>query len=196
MLAKMPSVIRNNQFDARGLAVTPEGLLVPAYVGSELGFNEPGRFYLDNIFYPELIRRGILPLCPFKACLEYMDFPRLDEAESLEERTQIQEEFNSYIGAVNYETLMPRSKLMIALLEGHRVDEGLSAEIAYFVKNHGPVVGIRSDFRLCENPSAPINLALRYFLDKGPYNAAFFVGEDSYKKGLEHLEILAKKIKD
>ena len=118
MLEKLPLVIQNNKFDERGFVIHESGLLVPVYVGSQLGFSVPGKKFLDQEFYPELIKRGVLPLCPFTACGEYLDFSKLNDEMSVKEATSFWEDFNWIIGNVNYETLMPHSKFMIALFDG------------------------------------------------------------------------------
>ena len=192
MLEKLPSVIRNNKFDDMGFVIHESGLLVPAYVGSQLGFSAPGKKFLDQEFYPELIKRRVFPLCPFSACGEYLDFSKLNDEMSVREFTSFWDNFNEIIGEVNYETLMPYSKFMIALFDGsHASDDGLCAEVGYFAQKHGSVIGIRSDFRLSENIAAPINPAVRYFIDKGPYNGQFFSGQSAYEDGLKTIEKLA-----
>ena len=190
-LNKLPSIIEETEFDEKGFAKTEEGLLVPAYVGSQLGFNEPGKQYLNDIFYPELKKRKVLPLCPFAACAEYLDLSKLNENMSLKEYTAFWEDFNKIIGPVNYESLMLHSKFMIAIFDGsHASDDGLCSEVGYFASKHGPIVGVRSDLRLAENIASPINVAIRYFIDQGPYNGLFFT---TYKDSFEGIEKLAKE---
>ncbi len=195
-LKKLPSVIRENKFNKEGLVETEFRILVPAYIGSQLGFNTLGKNYLEKTFYPELKRRGVLPLCPFAACDEYLDFSKLNDEMSAKEFKLFWSRFNDLIGIVNYETLMPRSKFMIALFDGsHASDDGLCAEVGYFAPRHGHIIGIRSDFRLCENISALINPAIRYFIDKGPYKGQFFSGPNAYETAFDGIEKLARDIR-
>jgi len=172
---------------------------VPAYVGSQLGFNDPGKFYLDNFFYPRLREIGVLPLCPFQACGEYLG-PRPSPEESFQKHHEYWKGFNMLIGPINYETLMPHSLFMIAILDGsHSVDEGVAAEVSHFATRYGTeriVVGIRSDFRLAENMAAHINPAVSYFLDDGPYNGHFFFGPGAYERSFDHTKGLADKIRE
>ncbi len=197
MLGKLPSVIKNNKFDKNGFVIHKSGLLVPAYVGNQLGFSVPGKKFLDQEFYPELIKQGVFPLCPFSACAEYLDFSKLNDEMSVKAFTSFWDSFNKIIGEVNYETLMPYSKFMIALFDGsHASDDGLCAEVGYFAQKHGPVIGIRSDFRLSENIAAPINPAVRYFIDGGQYKGQFFSGNNAYEDGLKGIEKLAFDIKN
>lgn len=204
VLDKLPPVITRNKFNKRGLIETDTGVLVPAYMGSGLGFNFLGLFFLNNYFYPKLQKEaGILPLCPFESCGSYLDFSRITEGDMLIKWENFWNNFNrGIVGPMNYQTLMPRSKMMIALLEGHAIDEGLAGEIPEFLHtNEGPLLGIRSDFRLAENLAAPINPANRYFFDYGPYKdrTSFIEGpptETTYELAIERAKDLANRIRN
>lgn len=83
---------------------------MPAYVGSQFGFNNPGKEYLSKILYPDLkMKAGVLALCPFTACGEYLDLSKLSSEMKVGEEIEIWNRFNKIIGEVNYETLMPHS---------------------------------------------------------------------------------------
>jgi len=196
-LKNLPSIIEKNNFNEKGLVIVEQGFLVPVYVGSQQGFSSAEKNYLENNFYPELKKRGVLPLCPFTACAEYLNLSELNDNTNLKEYTEFWERFNEIIGPVNYEILMPHSKFMIAIFDGgHACDDGLSAEVSYYASNFGSVIGIRSDFRLSENIAAPINPAIRYFLDKGPYKGKLFTGTTAYEDALNEIEKLANEIKN
>lgn len=193
-LKKLPSIIKNNKFNERGLVEIGSGLLVPAYVGSQLGFNTPGKIFLEERFYPKLREVRVLALCPFKACGEFLDFSKINDDMSVKEYRKFWERFNKIVGPVNYETLMPKSKFMIALLDGsHAIDDGLASEVSYFGEKHGHVIGIRSNFRLSENIAAPINPAIRYFIDSKAYNGQFFDGPHAYDNAYKAIKKLADK---
>lgn len=198
-LDKLPSIIQETEFDERGLARTESGLLVPAYVASQLGFSSSGKDQLNNFYGRLRDEAGVLPLCPFTACGEYLDFSRLGNSKTIDEVLSFWDDFNKIVGPVNYGELMPRSKFMIAVLDGgHALDDGVSAEIGFYAaeyKGEKPIVGIRSDFRLAENLAAPINPAVRYFIDQGPYNGSFFSGLDAYDKAIESIAKLTEMIK-
>jgi|GEM_PF-3257011 len=196
-LEKLPSVIAQNKFNEKGLVESEKGLLVPAYVASQLGFNTPGKEYLNEIFYPALKKKaGVLALCPFKACDEYLDFTKLNDEMPVKAQKEFWSEFSEVIGEVNYETLMPKSKFMIAILDGgHAVDDGVSAEIGYYAAKHGRIIGIRSDFRLAENPAAPINMAVRWFIDRGHYKGKFFEGPEAYDNAFKTIKEWADEIR-
>jgi hypothetical protein len=196
---QLPSVIRDNQFDERGL-VRGHGIsLVPAYVASQWGFNSAGMERLYHFYSTLRERAGVLALCPFTACSERLDTARLGTLQTKEEVDSFWEEFNNIVGPINYGTLMPRSKFMIALLDGgHTIDDGVATEIGYYTgefKGKKPIVGIRGDIRLAENPMAPINPAIRYFLDKGPYGGILKTGRDAYDRGLDAIIDLAYQIR-
>jgi len=194
-LGKLPLVIRNSDFDEKGFVRTQEGILVPAYVGSQKGFNPNDKGDLA-VFYEQLRKRKVLALCPFKACEEYLDFSKVNDDMTVREAKAFWDDFNRTAGAVNYGILMPYSKFMIAILDGsHACDDGVCAEIGYYAARHNkPIVGIRGDMRLAENIAAPINPAVRYFMDKGPYNGLFFSGPSAYDDALDGIEKLAEEI--
>lgn len=182
-LERLPSVIRNNKFDDRGLVQDETGLFVPVYVASETGFYDQKKL---NEFYEKLLKRRILPLCPFTACNEYLDLSKL-KGMSGDEIMSFWEKFNETIGVVNYETLMPRSKrFMIALLDGGTdVDSGVAAEVSHYASTPigtGRVIGIRTDSRTAENVAAPINPAVSYWVKK---YGKLIVGPNAYEEGLE-----------
>lgn len=190
-----PSVIRENKFNEKGLVETASGLLVPAYVASPLGFNFPGRYFLETYFYPRLREECmVLPLCPFTACAEYLDFSKLNENMPVREEKEFWKQFNRVIGAVNYGVLFPKSKFLIALCEGHYVDEGVAAEIAHFADDYGKVIAVRSDFRLAENRAAPINLAIEPFIDK--FRCGPTASENVYIRAFKEIKDLADKIRE
>ncbi|NOQ56149.1 MAG: hypothetical protein GQ477_05090, partial [Nanohaloarchaea archaeon] len=94
-LDRQPSVIEDNTFDENGLVETDDGLMVPVYVASQMGFNEPGKEFLAD-FYEILEESRILPLCPFKACGEYLDANRLtDETLTVKENKEGWQIFNN-----------------------------------------------------------------------------------------------------
>lgn len=203
----LPSVLTSNEFNEDGLVeadiiyvagvgaspVKEHKIWVPAYVASPFGFHlgdkSPVKFLKD--FYVELAEKaGVLALCPFAACAEYLDDKVFDETITVKEYKEIWEKFNDLVGPVNYETLMPHAKFMIAICDGGPdVDSGVAAEITHFAKNHGRVIAISSDFRPAENPAAPINPAVRYFVDRGPYKGYLCLGKgvynDAYAEALD-----------
>ena len=87
--------------------------------------------------------------------------------------------------------------MMIAILDGsHHVDDGVSAEIGHYATKYpdNPIIGIRSDFRISENISAPINPAVRYFIDSDPNRGQLFTGSTAYEVALKLIGKLASDI--
>ncbi len=199
MQNKLPSIIAETEWDEKGFAKTEYGLLVPAYVASQLGFSSLGKEQLNKFYGRLRDESGVLPLCPFTACGEYLNLSLLGNSKTIDEVIIFWDNFNKIVGPINYGELMPRSKFMIAVLDGsHALDDGVSSEIGFYAaeyKDKKPIVGIRSDFRLAENPAALINPAVRYFIDQGPYNGYFFSGPDAYDKAIEEIAKLTERIK-
>jgi len=199
-LEKLPSILTETKFNEKGLVETDSGLLVPAYTASELIFSFPGTFFLNNYFYPKLKENGIFPMCPLDACGEYLDLSQINEEMTLKQYRQLWEDFDKILAVINYEKLMPKSKLLIASFDGsHHVDDGVASEVAYFAeKYNGNIIGIRSDIRMCENIASPINAAVRYFSDhtRSPYNSQFFqgIGEEPYKEAFKAIKTLTERI--
>lgn len=193
-LGKYPTVIAEARFNNKGLVVAADGSLrVPAYVGSGLGFNRPGQTYMNGDLYPKLEEMGVYVLDPFAACAEFLSADVFDDVQSVAEQRKKWVTFNETIGLVNYGILMPHAKIMIAIMEGYPPDEGLAAEVAYFSSNHGPVLGVRSDFRLAENPAATANPAITFFMG-GPYGGDYFEGPGSYEELFEMTKQLVQEI--
>lgn len=195
-MMKLPSIIENTEFDEKGFALVDSKVFVPAYVASQHGFS----YYEDRYdkfstgslleeFYEALKEKNILPLCPFKACREHLDLEKLGSMKTINEQRKFWEEFNDIVGKVNCEQLMPRSKLMIAILDGgHAVDDGVAAEIGYYsAKFDKPIIAVRNDIRVSENQYATVNAAVSYFIEK----KNLFSGPAAYERALDSLENIA-----
>src|SRR3989344_2002096 len=200
ILDKLPSIISETEFEKDGFALTGSGLLAPAYIASQLGFSSIGMTQLNMLYQCLREEANVLPLCPFTACSEYLDIPILENLKVAKEVLNFWSNFNRIIGQVNYGELMPRSKLMIAILDGgHALDDGVSAEIGFYAGKYigrKPIVGIRGDFRLAENPAAPINSAIRHFMDQGPYNGLFFTGPNAYDEAIKSTASLVERMRN
>ncbi|MDP2750661.1 MAG: hypothetical protein Q8O89_07565 [Nanoarchaeota archaeon] len=194
----LPSVIEKHEFK-KGLIETEKGLMVPAYVASQLGFSFPGKYFLDNYFHPKLIELNIFPLCPFTACAEYLNFSIINnDNRTVKKHKQFWDYFNKdIVGPVNYTVLMPRTQMLIAIFDGgHTVDDGVSEEVGVYAKafHTKPIIGIRSDIRLAENMAASINPAVRFHVDIGKTNGSFFEGTAAYDNAFKCLGELSEKI--
>ena len=137
---------------------------------------------------------GAFVLDPFQQCGELLDPKILDLEQTVESQLSRWRNFNqNIIGIINYGLLIPRSKVMFAVMEGYPTDEGVAAEIAYMATNFGPVIGVRTDFRLAENPATGTNPAVTYFMDPGYFGGEYFEGPSAYENAYE---LLRKRCSD
>ena len=196
-----PAAIADVEFD-NGFVKQNGSLLVPAYMASHHGFNWDGLVSLRDQWYPAMEKKGIYTLCPFTACTEhwiniYQAF-LADESQSMGDHIAAWDLFNRELGIINYEHLIPRAKMMIANLNND--DIGVAAEIRDFV-GKGPIVGVRTNFTLAENPATKVNPAVRFFLDYGPHGNHYFQSnstiespEDVWKKALRGIDDVVKEL--
>lgn len=199
VLERLPSFIHNLRFSDSGLIQESGNTFVPAYIASQLGFSESGRKTLEKFYFRLKTEANVVALCPFEACSEFFNKQKLESLRLVEEERNYLQEFNKLVGLINYGELMPRSKFMVAILDGgHQVDDGVASEIAYFAATYGgqnqdsrPIIGIRSDIRSAENVAAVINPAVRYFLDYGTYNGYLCQGSKAYDDAIERSRKLA-----
>lgn len=185
---KLPSIIENTVFTNDGLAETPQGLRVPVYLANGLGFNDPGKYFLEKEVKPRMEEAGAFVLDPFQQCAELLDPNTFDLKQSVESQLSRWRYFNhNIIGTINYGLLIPRSKIMFAVMEGYPTDEGVAAEVTYMASNFGPVIGVRTDFRLAENPATGTNPAVTYFTTPGDFEGEYFEGPSAYGDAYEAL---------
>lgn len=185
---RLPSIIENTAFTNDGLAETPKGLRVPVYLANGLGFNVAGRYFLEKEVKPRMEEAGALVLDPFQQCGEFLDPKTFDLKQTVESQLSRWKNFNqNIIGTVNYGLLIPRSKVMFAVMEGYPTDEGAAAEVAYMASNFGPVIGVRTDFRLAENPATGTNPAVTYFMAPGYFGGEYFESPSAYEDAYEAL---------
>lgn len=190
---KLPSFITNNRFNSQGFIESPEGLLIPLYLASGLGFNHPGKQFIQQELKPQLRSMGYCVIDAFEQCGEFFDSSTRDGGQSVADQLRKWEIFQQKAGIVMFDLLIPRAKVMLAVLEG-APDDGVAAEITYMVSNNfGPVVGIRSDSRLAENPATGTNIAVRYFMEPR-FGGAYFEGADAYGRGYLRLKEIASKL--
>lgn len=193
---KLPSVFEKYEFPIPGIVTTKQGPKVPVYVASGLGFNYPGRYFLNSYLHPCLEQIGAFVLDPFALCGELLDQRLFDEKRSLGEIKRGWERFNDVvIPTVNYGLAIPRAGLLFAVCEGYPVDEGMATEIRDAVAKGVPVVAVRSDFRLAENVATGTNPAVKAFASRefgGSYhespvaNSAYENAFASAKKIIDH----------
>lgn len=161
---------------------------MPVYLASGLGFNVPGKHFLETEVKPRMEKAGALILDPFQQCGELLDTKVFDPKRTVESQLSRWKNFNQeIIGTVNYGLLIPHSKIMFAVMEGYPTDEGVAAEIVYVSTNFGPVIGARTDFRLAENPAIGTNPAVTYFM-QALFDGRYFEGPCAYDDAFELLK--------
>jgi len=178
--------IKNKKLLDNGLIESDSGTFVPVYPANQLGFNFPGKYFLDHYLYPRLLQQHAFPLCPFKSADIYLNIPT-DDSITVKEYKQILQENNRLIAKINYDALIPNTKFMVALFDGgHAVDDGVAEECGRYVESSRPMIGIRSDFRLAENLEAPINIAIHDCFDTDIYpHNIFYQGDDAYDNAVQ-----------
>jgi hypothetical protein len=142
---------------------------VRGYLGNQFGFSETGRYILDTLIKPRIGKIGIIINDPFIECAKELDFDFLSNLEKkmYKDVVKFWEDFNKKVQPIN-DRLMDNSDCMLAILDGsHAVDDGTSSEIGrYCERKHGPIFGLRSDFRISENIAAPINPQIEGYITK------------------------------
>ena len=131
---------------------------VKAYLASQFGFSQTGKYLLDNLIIPKIKETGIIVIDPFVECDKEFDFKYLESLEKYEDRKEYLRDFNKEITPIN-NRLMDESDCLVAILDGgHSVDDGVASEIGYYAGiKKGPIFALRSDFRLGENIAVSIN---------------------------------------
>jgi len=136
-----------------------------AYLASQLGFSETGLFVLEKWIIPEIEKIGIIINNPFSECAKNLDLEHLGKIEKLDEERRFWRAFNLKVTPTNNK-LMEESDCMLAILDGgHAVDDGVSGEMGYYAGiQRGPIITLRSDFRLGENIATSINPQLSGYI--------------------------------
>jgi hypothetical protein len=135
--------------------------IVRAYLANQFGFSETGRHLLETLVKPKIMEMGILINDPFIECgkeLDYAYLAKLEKGGKYSTLKRYWQEFSLKVTPIN-NRLMQNSDCMITILDGgHALDDGVSSEIGYYAGiARGPIFALRSDFRLAENITAPIN---------------------------------------
>jgi len=132
--------------------------MVSGYLANQFGFFEYGRMFLNKIVVPEMQNRGIKVYEPFSIMEKKLDMKYIMSATEYDERVKRWNEFSDLIGPTNKES-MKNSQMMIPILDGgHSVDDGVSSEISHYAaKEYGPIIALRTDFRLAENLGTRVN---------------------------------------
>ena len=122
-----------------------------------------GACFTNSILIPKLSELGYEPLDPWTL----IDPGKSESVRAIAddgERREAWRKLNWEIGAANRGAI-DDCHLLLAVLDGADVDSGTAAEIGYGFARGKPIVGYRSDTRLCgDNEGAVINLQVEYFI--------------------------------
>jgi nucleoside 2-deoxyribosyltransferase len=133
------------------------------YVASPLGFTLAGRRLLQQVVIPGLQDRGYTVLDPWVEGDRIFN-GILSEPVTTRSRGSILERA-AQAGARNAE-MIRESDAVLAILDDCDLDSGTCAEIGYAAALPRPIIGVRTDFRLCGDfPEIPINLQVMFFIE-------------------------------
>ncbi len=164
---------------------------ISLYLANELGFSALGKKQLDEIIVPAIEKIGYKVYEPFRENAKNYNFAQISSLEKYDERCEVLRESDSKTGRNNV-IFMDCSKVMAAILDGsHAGDPGIGSEIGYYFPKRQPIVAVRTDFRLVENPAARINLQVKYFITHSPGGKLLF----SYDEWYAELGKLYNKLK-
>ncbi|MFX1504673.1 MAG: nucleoside 2-deoxyribosyltransferase [Promethearchaeota archaeon] len=140
---------------------------VKAYLASQFGFSETGRYLLNNLIKPKIQEIGININDPFKECKKEFNDKDFSNLEKYGDRINYYNEFNSKITQIN-NRLMRDSDCLLAVLDGgHQIDDGVASEIGYYAGiEQGPIYALRSDFRSGENIATSINPQILGYIEQ------------------------------
>lgn len=160
VLGRLPVELEELEFYKGGVVKKPVNseTRVAIYVAGELGFNWPGRYFLDTELYPKLRARGVEVIDPFVVCGKFLPEGIFDGSQIVRERDEKWARFNENVGFINTRVLIPRVAALIILGEGGRLDDGTAAEHTQAAMSGIPHFLVRSDLRVSENIS-PLNPA-------------------------------------
>jgi len=157
------------------------------YIASPYGFTDSGRFFLNERMLP-LIKKY-----EFKILDPWADMSKIElKIENIYKKNSKSSDLKKELSKLNFEiglqnkTLIEKSDLILAILDGTDVDSGVAAEIGYAFGNNKKIIGYRSDFRQSgDNEGSVINLQVEFFIKESG-------GE--ILKNLSELNLLLKKL--
>jgi len=133
------------------------------YLAGPLGFSEAGRLFGHTVLIPVLHRLGHEVLDPWQLIEER----KIDAVRAMPYglgRRAAWRKLNTEIAASNRGAI-ESCDLLLAILDGSDIDSGTASEIGYAFAKGKPILGYRSDYRLCaDNEGATVNLQVEYFI--------------------------------
>jgi nucleoside 2-deoxyribosyltransferase len=136
-----------------------------AYLASDLGFTEAGGNYMYKVLIPALERAGAQVINPWDLTDPSLMKNAMMVNDPVERVTEIRR-VNKII-AGNNTIGLKESDILIAVLDGTGVDDGVAAEIGYSFASGKRIYGLRTDFRLSsDNEGSAVNLQIEYFIEE------------------------------
>lgn len=138
------------------------------YLANQFGFSETGRLLLDKIIIPPLESKYKV-LEPFLEGAKFYPKSGINSTDSYKKKVELLKEFNYTLGNYNNHLMRQSDKMTPILDGGHSVDDGIGSEIGFFYSlKKGPIIALRTDFRMNENIACIVNLQVeRYIYDSG-----------------------------
>lgn len=160
---------------------------IEAYLAHQFGFSELASKYIIQPVVKKIEDIGIKVLEPFTECAKLLNLEYYEKLDSYREKEAYMLNFSRIVGFTN-EALIRKSNMMLAILDGgHSIDDGVAGELgSYHAYKQGPIIAIRSDFRLGENLGSLINPMLLYYIeDSNGFLATLPNAEDKWMAAIK-----------
>ncbi|PIY68837.1 hypothetical protein COY90_03825 [Candidatus Roizmanbacteria bacterium CG_4_10_14_0_8_um_filter_39_9] len=165
---RLPSCVSEFQFTDDGFVLDNEtgNRLVPIYVAGLTGASAEAN---STIIGP-LKELGYHVMDPVTACQEYFS------------NTTTEQQRQEIVDTISNDVLIPKSKAMVAFLEGNDADFKIATKITRMAIKQGPVIGIK----LNSNSERPVDIKLAGYMDE-QYRGILFEGEFVREDSLYYL---------
>jgi nucleoside 2-deoxyribosyltransferase len=141
---------------------------IELYLANEFGFEDPGREFVCKEVVPTLEKIGYVVLEPFRENFKNYDWKHINSLKTVDARNNALIAADLVTGANNI-ILMNRSKVLAAILDGsHTGGIGVGSEIGYYFSKGRPIIAVRTDFRLAENPTSRVDIQVTHFITHSP----------------------------
>lgn len=136
------------------------------YLASPYGFTSAGQEFMKKTMMPLLKKEKHAVLNPWDDLStinkKIIDYDKLDQKSRISKLKIL----NNAMAQKNV-TMIDKSDLVLAVLDGSDVDSGVAAEIGYAYAQNKKIFGYRSDFRLTgDNIGSTVNLQVEFFIIK------------------------------
>lgn len=161
-----------------------------AYVSSQLGFSETGRFLLEQLIDPKLREAGIVPLNPFETCAALIDFEQLAQIKKEGTARELEDfwrSFNVQVCPTNNKLMMQADCMALVLDGGHAGDDGACSELGYMAGKYPdkPVFALRTDFRAADNMATTVNAQLLGYITQEGRSGGLYTSVDEWARAID-----------